>query len=80
MDIFKNFVIQVFSVIFNQIYYIFFYFLSGAVRKIRLTANASDSEIDSVIKDWLRFAKDRDGGEKKRAEMKKNANEQAEEN
>jgi len=26
-----------------------------------MTANASDSEIDSVIKDWLRFAKDRDG-------------------
>jgi hypothetical protein len=23
------------------------------------------SEIDSVIKDWLRFAKERDGGEKK---------------
>ena len=28
----------------------------------RLTANTSDSEIDGVIKDWLRFAKNREGG------------------
>jgi hypothetical protein len=49
--------------LFTNVYYIFFYFLSGAEKKNRLTANASDSEIDSVIKDWLRFAKERDGGD-----------------
>jgi hypothetical protein len=35
---------------------------SGSIRRKRITANASDSEIDGVIKDWLRFAKDREGG------------------
>lgn len=45
----------------------FLVIIRKAIRKNRLTAMASDSDIDSVIKDWLRFAKDREGGRKKRA-------------
>lgn len=32
---------------------------------------ATDSEIESVAKDWFRFAKDREGGRKHREEKKK---------
>lgn len=52
----------------------------GAVRKNRLTAMATDSDIDKVVKDWFRYAKDREGGRKQRAdEKKRRQNEQAEE-
>jgi len=38
-----------------------------AVRRNPSTARAVDTEIDKAIKDWLRFAKDRDGGRLRRA-------------
>lgn len=41
------------------------------MRKNRLCASATDAEIVSVAKDWFRFAKDREGGRKKREERKK---------
>lgn len=41
------------------------------MRKNRLCASATDAEIASVAKDWFRFAKDREGGRKKREERKK---------
>ena len=42
-------------------------FFVGAVRKNKLTTSATDNEIDTIMKDWFRYAKDREGGRKKRA-------------
>lgn len=43
-----------------------------------LTRNASHAEIESHIKDWLKFANERDGGRKKRAEkLRQSRTEQA---
>lgn len=50
---------------------VFIYIFLAAVRKNRLCASATDAEIASVAKDWFRFAKDREGGRKKREERKK---------
>lgn len=43
--------------------FIYLYILE-TVRKNRFTSNATDSEICNVIKDWFRFAGDREGGGK----------------
>lgn len=40
---------------------------AGAVRRNPAARSATNAEIDSIIKDWLRYAKDRDGGRAKRA-------------
>lgn len=37
-----------------------------AVRCNRLTAAATDAEIEKVVRDWLRLASDRDGGRRHR--------------
>jgi hypothetical protein len=42
----------------------------GAVRMNPLTAKASEHLIEKEIKDWLKFASERDGGKKLR-ELKK---------
>ncbi|XP_033738642.1 uncharacterized protein LOC117326124 isoform X2 [Pecten maximus] len=41
------------------------------LRKNRLCATATDSEIAAIAKDWFRFACDRDGGRKRREEQKR---------
>ncbi|XP_078327712.1 uncharacterized protein LOC111116973 isoform X2 [Crassostrea virginica] len=41
------------------------------VRKNRFCTGATESEIEKIIKDWLRYAKDRDGGRREREEKKK---------
>jgi hypothetical protein len=41
-----------------------------AVRRNPATCRAVDSEVDKAIKDWLRFASDRDGGRQRRAAKK----------
>ncbi|XP_033730551.1 uncharacterized protein LOC117340180 [Pecten maximus] len=43
----------------------------STVRKNRLCATATDSEIAAIAKDWFRFACDRDGGRKRRQEQKR---------
>uniref|UniRef100_A0A8W8MDM5 Uncharacterized protein n=2 Tax=Magallana TaxID=2171616 RepID=A0A8W8MDM5_MAGGI len=45
--------------------------LKEIVRKNRLCPNATDAEIYSVAKNWFRFASDREGGRKRRAEKKR---------
>lgn len=45
--------------------------LKETVRKNRLCPSATDAEIYSIAKDWFRFASDRDGGRKRRAEKKR---------
>lgn len=46
-------------------------YFTGTVRKNRLTASATDSEIYNITKDWFRFASDREWGRKKREARKK---------
>ena len=41
-------------------FYIFCY--PDAVRANRLTRGATDAEVESVAREWLRTARDRDGG------------------
>ena len=43
-------------------------FGADAVRMNRLTKSASNTEIEAVIKEWLRTASDRSGGRRKRDE------------
>ncbi|XP_033762240.1 uncharacterized protein LOC117343828 [Pecten maximus] len=43
----------------------------STVRKNRLCATATDSEIAAIAKDWFRFVCDRDGGRKRREEQKR---------
>ncbi|XP_062576465.1 uncharacterized protein LOC134238352 isoform X2 [Saccostrea cucullata] len=45
--------------------------LKATIRKNRLCATSTDSEIAVIAKDWFRFAGDRDGGRKKREEIRK---------
>ena len=40
--------------------------LKGAVRANRLCADSTHSEINNVIKEWFRYACDREGGRKER--------------
>ena len=47
-------------------------FYSDAVRKNSLTQNETDDRIETVIKDWLKYASDRDGGRKKRKTIANN--------
>ncbi|XP_033724704.1 uncharacterized protein LOC117314723 [Pecten maximus] len=43
----------------------------STVRKNRLCATATDSEIAAIANDWFRFVCDRDGGRKRREEQKR---------
>lgn len=43
---------------------------SAAVRRNRLTSEATEKEIDSTVKRWLYLAPDRDGGRKERMKNK----------
>lgn len=52
--------------------FIYLYILE-TVRKNRFTSNATDSEICNVIKDWFRFAGDREGGEEKAGREKESS-------
>ncbi len=38
----------------------------AAVRRNPETCRALDTEIETAVQDWLRFAKDRDGGRRRR--------------
>ena len=49
----------------RYLYHLFY--LTEAVRKNRCTLSASDKDIEEQIKDWLKFASERDGGKKERA-------------
>lgn len=49
--------------------------ISGAVRKNILTRQETDDRIENVIKDWLKYASDRDGGRKKRKNAEGNQQE-----
>ena len=44
---------------------ILFEIIPGAVRRNILTRQETDDRIENVIKDWLKYASDRDGGRKK---------------
>ena len=44
---------------------------SGAVRLNPSTSDASNKATESAIKDWLKFAKQRNGGRKEREQRKK---------
>ena len=46
--------------------YLFYVFCLGAIRKNSLTAKATDAEIEKEVKEWLKFAAERDGGRKQR--------------
>lgn len=56
---------------------ILFWFLAGAVRHNSLTAKATDHSIEAEIKEWLKFAKERDGGRKQRENRKRLERERA---
>lgn len=43
---------------------------SAAVRRNRLTSDATEKDIDSTVKRWLYLAPDRDGGRKERMKSK----------
>ena len=43
-----------------------FEIIPGAVRRNILTRQETDDRIENVIKDWLKYASDWDGGRKKR--------------
>ncbi|XP_038063048.1 uncharacterized protein LOC119733746 [Patiria miniata] len=45
-----------------------------AVRRNPTVRSATNAEIDSIIKDWLRYAKDRDGGRARRAARQSSVN------
>jgi hypothetical protein len=45
---------------------ILFEIIPGAVRRNILTRQETDDRIENVIKDWLKYASDRDDGRKKR--------------
>ena len=55
--------------LFAAVFYIFCY--PDAVRANRLTRGASDAEVESVAREWLRTARDRDGGRRQREATKK---------
>ena len=40
---------------------------ADAVRRNSVTCRAVDADVVQTIKDWLRFAKDREGGRQRRA-------------
>lgn len=44
-----------------QVYLLLYFFYVGAVRRNRLLASVSRSEVENVVKIWLRYACDRDG-------------------
>ncbi|XP_071059738.1 uncharacterized protein [Pseudochaenichthys georgianus] len=45
--------------------------ITGTVRNNRLTATATDQEVESYIKKWLHLAGDRDGGRREREERRR---------
>ena len=45
-------------------------FYPESVRKNRMSKDATDKEIEGIIKDWFRYAKDRDGVEGKGSKRK----------
>ena len=45
--------------------------LEEAVRRNILLRDTTDVDISASIRDWLKYAKDRDGGRKERAERKR---------
>ena len=61
-------------VIINNIYVLKCLFVD-AVRLNPLTKQSSNAEVEYVIKDWLRLAKDRDGGRRKRERSRTNVGE-----
>ena len=46
-------------------------FIKRSCSAIRLCADSTHSEINNVIKEWFRYARDREGGRKEREERKK---------
>jgi hypothetical protein len=44
------------------------------VRKNNTTKNETDDRIEAVIKNWLKYDSDRNGGRKARAEKKEHVN------
>jgi len=49
----------------------FVYLFSDAVRANRLTRGVTDAEVESVAREWLRTARDRDGGRRQREAAKR---------
>lgn len=47
--------------------------ISDAVRKNHVTAKASDKEVEAVVKEWLKFAAERDGRRRDRVRAKRSA-------
>ena len=41
------------------------------MRKNNITKNETDDRIEAVVKNWLHYASDRNGGRKERVEKKK---------
>jgi hypothetical protein len=48
--------------------------LTAAVRKNNTTKNETDDRIEAVIKNWMKYDSDRNGGRKARAEKKEHVN------
>jgi len=44
---------------------------ADAVRRNPITCRATDAEIAGVIKEWLKHARDRDGGRSRRTQQKR---------
>lgn len=55
-----------------MVYYLFKHLLQRLWGKLnRFCAHATEADIEKVIKDWLRYSIDRDGGRKRRTEKRK---------
>ena len=52
-----------------------FEIIPGAVRRNILTRQETDDRIENVIKDWLKYDSDRDGGRNKRKNAEGNQQE-----
>jgi hypothetical protein len=60
-----DFICCVFLIFFSSVY-----LFSDAVRANRLTRGVTDAEIESVTREWLRTARNRDGGRRQREATK----------
>ena len=58
-----------------NVYLTLFEIIPGAVRRNIRTRHETDDRIENVIKDWLKYASDRDGGRKKRKNAEGNQQE-----
>jgi len=52
-----------------------FSFVAAAVRKNAVLDNPTESRIGEITRDWFKYARDRDGGRKRRENKTKNSQE-----